>query len=74
VLYVDQQSAARADELAARMAMISVPDAYINDAHRRITQHVALDLSALLSIVTRLTEPIGPKNFRMRPIPGPAET
>ena len=37
----------------------------INGAHGRITQHVVFE--AWLSMVTRLTVPVGPKILRMRP-------
>src|SRR5690349_14970040 len=50
------------------LSLVTSWDVNIDNAHRRIPQHIALEGFAL--DVTRLTEPMGPGNLHMRPTPG----
>src|SRR6202011_910388 len=66
-----KQAAAREadkiDEQGQSLSVMTSRGVHIDGAYRRVTQHVTLE--AWLSIVTRLTEPIDPKNLRMLPTP-----
>ena len=70
-----QATARKANKIYQQRQSLSVMpsrEVHIDDTHRGIAQHIALEGLALDG-VTRLMEPIDPKNLRMRPTPGFAD-